>query len=305
MYYNSNQNSNEYYSSYKQELSATNTDEGNQGSLSIKKVGMGILLLGLITGSLYLIKNSSTEKKEILTPSSTDNTYKIDINETNNKLVKNSMDTVPKIIISEENLPKSIQLQDSESKLISNLKLNATDSLNENSPLKSKEHNAIKKELIALTETLNMNSDDIESIINLILAKKKERSKSSLEVELLNAELAESTTKTLKESNHYNKIVLSSKNENSNSQLLTLNNELANSNKKVKLSKYEKALKPEIATRSNEMRIIIVKKGDTLSKLALKAYGDKLAYDKIFKANPEIIKNPNEIFVGQKIRIPL
>lgn len=305
MYYNSNQNSNEYYSSYKQELSAANTDEGNQGSLSIKKVGMGILLLGLITGSLYLIKNSSTEKKEILTPSSTDSTHKIDINETNNKLVKNSMDTIPKIIISEENPPKSIQLQDSESKLISNLKLNATDSLNENSPLKSKEHNAIKKEVIALTETLNMNSDDIESIINLILAKKKEGSKSSLEVELLNAELAESTTKTLKESNHYNKIVLSSKNENSNSQLLTLNNELANSNKKVKLSKYEKALKPEIATRSNEMRIIIVKKGDTLSKLALKAYGDKLAYDKIFKANPEIIKNPNEIFVGQKIRIPL
>jgi nucleoid-associated protein YgaU len=53
------------------------------------------------------------------------------------------------------------------------------------------------------------------------------------------------------------------------------------------------------------MRIIIVKKGDSLSKLAQKAYGDKLAYDRIFKANPEIIKNPNQIFVGQKIRIPL
>ncbi|RUM69524.1 MAG: hypothetical protein DSZ07_04455 [Sulfurovum sp.] len=52
------------------------------------------------------------------------------------------------------------------------------------------------------------------------------------------------------------------------------------------------------------MRIIIVKKGDTLSKIAKKAYGSIDAYPKIFMANPEIIKNPNEIFVGQRLRIP-
>ena len=302
MYYNSNQNSNEYYSSYKQELTVTDTNKGNKGSLLIKKVGMGILLLALLAGSLYLIKNSTTKKKEILTPNLTDSNHEI---KPTNVLVENSTDAVPKIIISDENLPKSIQLQDSESKIISNLKQNATDSLTANSPLKSKEHNAIKKEVIALTETSNLNSDDIEKIVNLIIEMKKEKSKSSLEEELLNAELAESTNKTLKESNHYNKVTLSSKDENSTNKLMLLSDELTKSNKKVKLSKYENALKHEIATRSNEMRIIIVKKGDSLSKLALKAYGDKLSYDKIFKANPEIIKNPNQIFIGQKIRIPL
>jgi len=55
---------------------------------------------------------------------------------------------------------------------------------------------------------------------------------------------------------------------------------------------------------TNEMKIIIVQKGDTLSKLAKKAYGNYEDYTKIFAANPEIIQNPNQIFIGQRLRIP-
>ncbi len=304
MYYNSNQNSNEYYSSYKQELSSLETKSNNRGSsfLTLKKIGMGILLLAIVLGFFYSIKNFS---KETLSSSTTDVENRM--NDNGNELLANNstVDTVPKIRITKESLPKSIQLQESESKIISNLKENATDGLNEDSPLKSKEHNEIKKQVISLPETVNMNSNDIEKIVNLILAKKKEKNKSSLEKQLLKAETEEHPAQTLKESNHYNKVVLSSKNENANIQLTNLNDKLSKSNKEEKLSKYEKSLKPEVATRKKEMRIIIVKKGDSLSQLALKAYGDKFAYDKILKANPEIIKNPNQIFVGQKIRIPL
>jgi len=53
------------------------------------------------------------------------------------------------------------------------------------------------------------------------------------------------------------------------------------------------------------MRIIMVKDGDSLSKIAKRAYGSYDSYIKIFEANPEIIKNPNEIFVGQRLRIPI
>jgi len=310
VYYNSNQNSNEYYSSYKQELSAISPNQNKSKSSSLPvKVGIGILLLGLIGfGSSYLVKYLSSNKQEntmLTNLNSIDETEVKESIPSENILEKNEvLDTLPKIIVSEEKLPKSIQLQNAESKIISNLKQNATDSLAENFPLKSKEHNEIRKQVISLTETSNMNSDDIESIVNIILTKKQEKNKSSLEAELLAAELKEVKTQTLKESNHYNKIILSSKNENTSNKLTNLSNDEKNSNKKIKLSKYEKALKPEIATRSNAMRIIIVKKGDSLSKLARKAYGDKLAYNKIFKANPEIIKNPNQIFVGQRIRIP-
>ena len=52
------------------------------------------------------------------------------------------------------------------------------------------------------------------------------------------------------------------------------------------------------------MPIIILQKGDTLSRIAKKAYGDHSHYRKILTANPEIIKNPDQIFVGQRIRIP-
>lgn len=48
-----------------------------------------------------------------------------------------------------------------------------------------------------------------------------------------------------------------------------------------------------------------IQSGDTLSKLAKQFYGDASAYNRIFEANREVIKDPNLIFVGQKIRIPM
>jgi len=45
-------------------------------------------------------------------------------------------------------------------------------------------------------------------------------------------------------------------------------------------------------------------KGDSLSKIAKKYYGDGNKYMKIFEANKEIIKNPDLIYPGQTIRIP-
>ena len=46
-------------------------------------------------------------------------------------------------------------------------------------------------------------------------------------------------------------------------------------------------------------------KGDTLSAIAKKYYGDANKYPRIFEANREVIKDANLIFPGQKIRIPL
>ena len=49
----------------------------------------------------------------------------------------------------------------------------------------------------------------------------------------------------------------------------------------------------------------VIESGDTLWKLAKKYYGNAMDYPKIFEANREVIKDPDKIFVGQKIRIPL
>ena len=45
--------------------------------------------------------------------------------------------------------------------------------------------------------------------------------------------------------------------------------------------------------------------GDTLSKLAKRFYGKAGDYPRIFEANREVIKDPDLIYVGQKIRIPM
>ena len=58
------------------------------------------------------------------------------------------------------------------------------------------------------------------------------------------------------------------------------------------------------ASGENEMRFIIVKRGDTLSSIALKAYGSVSKYKKIIKANPTLIKKKKIIYPGQRLRIP-
>lgn len=47
-----------------------------------------------------------------------------------------------------------------------------------------------------------------------------------------------------------------------------------------------------------------VVKGDTLWKIAERYYGDGSLYTNIFEANQDILKDPNKIKIGQKLRIP-
>ena len=47
-----------------------------------------------------------------------------------------------------------------------------------------------------------------------------------------------------------------------------------------------------------------VKPGDTLWKIAKQYYGDGSLYPDIFKANQDILSDPDKIKVGQKLRIP-
>lgn len=48
-----------------------------------------------------------------------------------------------------------------------------------------------------------------------------------------------------------------------------------------------------------------IESGDTLSAIAKKFLGNAMDYPKIFDANREVIKDPDLIYPGQKIRIPL
>ena len=49
----------------------------------------------------------------------------------------------------------------------------------------------------------------------------------------------------------------------------------------------------------------IIQQGDSLSAIAKKFLGNANEYPKSFEANREVIQDPNKIYPGQKIRIPL
>ena len=48
----------------------------------------------------------------------------------------------------------------------------------------------------------------------------------------------------------------------------------------------------------------MVKPGDTLSKIARNTLGDAGLYTKIFEANKDVLKDPNVIHPGQRLKIP-
>ena len=69
-------------------------------------------------------------------------------------------------------------------------------------------------------------------------------------------------------------------------------------------SNYTQSITKEVSARKKEMRIWVVKKGDTLGGIAKKVYGNVMDYKKIYQANPDILRRPDRIYIGQKLRIP-
>ncbi|HET9644550.1 MAG TPA: peptidoglycan-binding protein LysM, partial [Burkholderiaceae bacterium] len=52
-------------------------------------------------------------------------------------------------------------------------------------------------------------------------------------------------------------------------------------------------------------RFHTVEKGETLSKIAQQEYGNASQYMKIFEANQPMLKDPDKIYPGQVLRIPV
>jgi len=86
---------------------------------------------------------------------------------------------------------------------------------------------------------------------------------------------------------------------------------------------YASALRPFVAPRPEETPVggphqhaqptpeerkeeyYVIQRGDTLSHIAKRYYGNANKWPELFEANREVIQDPDKIFPGQKIRIPL
>ena len=60
----------------------------------------------------------------------------------------------------------------------------------------------------------------------------------------------------------------------------------------------------EVAEPEPESQYHRVVSGDTLSKIAKAFYGDPMKYPVLFEANQPMLKDPDEIYPGQVLRIP-
>ncbi len=208
----------------------------------------------------------------------------------------------------------------------------------------TKEEKAIQKAATATTGK-TLSQEDLAKIAALVaqelaktkvvtapqsaVAKSKQASSSAQDDAALAAQLEQAQTDTLKNEQEvtkdlkgnvkagskkkvdtFNKVIVNEK-RGSDDELSKLSQEIdailqsEDVQKSKKNKAYVKELSQEIKQREKEMRFIVVKKGDTLSSIAYRAYGRASAYVKIYEANPDIIRNPNRIYVGMKLRVPV
>jgi len=109
--------------------------------------------------------------------------------------------------------------------------------------------------------------------------------------------------------NTYNKVVLDEKAGKSSDELSKLSDEISSvidteESASKDNTNYTQSITKEVKTREKEMRYVTVKKGDTLGKIAKKVYGNVMDYKKIYEANPDILRRPDKIYIGQRLRVP-
>lgn len=61
---------------------------------------------------------------------------------------------------------------------------------------------------------------------------------------------------------------------------------------------------PSNENNTDSGRTYVVTKGDSLSAIAQREYGDMKEWHRIYDANRDIIKDPDLIYPGQTLRLP-
>ena len=108
------------------------------------------------------------------------------------------------------------------------------------------------------------------------------------------------------QTDYYNKVRISLSQGNKDYQIQHEINQLIKQHPVKKEDKYIKTLGKESKIRKNEVRSIVLKKGESLWSLARRAYGKGALYTKILEANPQINRrNIRRLQLGTIILVPL
>ena len=64
------------------------------------------------------------------------------------------------------------------------------------------------------------------------------------------------------------------------------------------------AVAPQPTTTFSSGKTYVVVKGDSLSKIAKREYGDASRWRMIYEANKDVITDPDLIYPGQELKVP-
>ncbi len=167
-----------------------------------------------------------------------------------------------------------------------------------------------KKELSsqATTNNMNANAEDQNLVASLQQASVDTLNEQTFSANSIKSDVKAKQSHPKKKTDTFNKVIID-KPANSDDEFSKLSKEidsiLQSTQSETQNNNTIETLKEEAKGHEKEVRFIVVKPGDTLSSIAYRAYGRASAYIKIYKANPHLIKDPNKIYVGMKIRVPV
>jgi len=307
-------NQDEYNDYYAQETRGAKISSGKNSGGGGKKIIFILLLLLLIVALAYFgWKSMNSSNSAPTNIGKTDiASNKVTTQEDKKEVVKEPVAQKAPPVTEEENIAK--QVHNIASTDSSNEKMSPEDIANIVQMVMQKMNTDKSKESTTAKSATKPTEDNAEQLQDSKLME----SLSDSEVDSLstlsdNVDAITETDKSKKASssdtpNTYNKIVLDNTG-NSSDELSKLSDEISSvidteESAPKDNTNYTQSITKEVKTREKEMRYITVKKGDTLGKIAKKAYGNVMDYKKIYEANPDILRRPDKIYIGQRLRVP-
>jgi len=201
-------------------------------------------------------------------------------------------------------LNQAISIAETSLEISKNAEKLAIESLNTSKQANANSEEAMKKVNEAI-EAINENRKFVEDQVQKAIDKANEAIKVANEASTKAMDYADKKTEeAIRVAKEASDKAIESAKQSSERSIAVANQTIAEINRLRSTIEIKKEEEPIILEEPKGAKYYVVKKGDTLKKIAYKFYNDPSKWEVIYKANKNIIKNPNLLRPGTKIFIP-
>ncbi|MCM8804678.1 MAG: LysM peptidoglycan-binding domain-containing protein [Candidatus Omnitrophica bacterium] len=200
-------------------------------------------------------------------------------------------------------LTQAISIAETSLEISKNAEKIAIESLNISNQAKANSEEAIKKINEAI-EAINENREFTEKEVKKAIEAANKAVEEAIKVANEASQKAiDASNEAIKVANKAAEEAIRSANQSSERSIAVANQIIGEINR-LRATIQTKPEEPIIEEEPKEGKYYVIKKGDTLKKIAYKFYNDTRKWELIYKVNKNIIKNPNILVPGTKILIP-